>query len=278
MPPRKKRPLKKGEVGIDYMPEVDPYEDMDVEGLIDFGDYVPPNQEKQLVPEPPTYEEALQDILEGNKEFYIDPQYFPQEPYDIPPPEYDDDNEIDYVIDDDDFKQYILEQMEITSYTDVDNQLKEPVMTPKTTKAYLNKIIKKASKGLKKLNGYKRNVTYKFDNGIISDAEREMQNKTIDDIRVTLKEYKKFYETKLETIKGSGIKGKGRKQRGGNVIFFNDAKQLLKKLELIIGERLAGNTSIEMRNMGVTILDTLLKMLTINRSQYNKLYNQHFKI
>ena len=43
--PRKKQPLKKKEVGIDYMPEVDPYEDMDVEGLIDFGDYVPPQQE-----------------------------------------------------------------------------------------------------------------------------------------------------------------------------------------------------------------------------------------
>ena len=44
-PQRKKRPPKKGEVGIDYAPEVDPYEDMDVEGLIDFGDYVPPQQE-----------------------------------------------------------------------------------------------------------------------------------------------------------------------------------------------------------------------------------------
>ena len=30
-------------------------------------------------------------------------------------------------------------------------------------------------------------------------------------------------------------------------------------MELIIGERLAGNTSIEMRNMGVALLDTLLK-------------------
>ena len=52
LPPRKKRPPKKKEVGIDYMPEVDPYEDMDVEGLIDFGDYVPPQQEKQLGPIP----------------------------------------------------------------------------------------------------------------------------------------------------------------------------------------------------------------------------------
>ena len=78
-------------------------------------------------------------------------------------------------------------------------------------------------------------------------------------------------------MKGSGIKGRGRRQRGGNVVFFNDVKQLLKKLELIIGEVIAGNTSIQMRNTGVSILDMLLKMAKINRSQYNKLYNQYFK-
>ena len=79
-------------------------------------------------------------------------------------------------------------------------------------------------------------------------------------------------------MKGSGIKTRRKKQHGGNVIFFNDPKQLVKKLELIIGEVLAGNTSIQMRNTGVVILDTLLRMATINRSQYNKLYNQYFKV
>ena len=72
-------------------------------------------------------------------------------------------------------------------------------------------------------------------------------------------------ELKIEQ-KGSGIRGRGRKQRGGNVMFFNDVNQLLKKLELIIGEILAGNASIKMRNMGVNILDTLLKIATINGS------------
>ena len=81
-----------------------------------------------------------------------------------------------------------------------------------------------------------------------------------------------------KVIEGPGIKGRGRKQRGGNVMFFNDAKQLLKKLELIIGEVLAGNTSIQIRNAGVNILDKLLRMSTINRPQYNKLYNQYFKV
>jgi len=61
MPQMKKRPPKKVEEGIDCAPEVDPYEDMDVEGLINFGDYVPPQQDKQIAPKPPTYEEYLQD-------------------------------------------------------------------------------------------------------------------------------------------------------------------------------------------------------------------------
>ena len=38
IPRRIKRPHEKVDPGIDYAPEVDPYEDMDVEGLIDFGD------------------------------------------------------------------------------------------------------------------------------------------------------------------------------------------------------------------------------------------------
>ena len=90
-----------------------------------------------------------------------------------------------------------------------------------------------------------------------------------------MNEYIKYHENKLNTIKGSGIR---RKQRGGNVMFFNNPKELLKKLEPIIGERLAGNTSIEMRNMGVALLDTLLKTLAINKAQYEKLYKNYFKI
>ena len=35
---------------------------MDVEGLIYYGDYVSPQQQKQLVPTPPSYEEALKEL------------------------------------------------------------------------------------------------------------------------------------------------------------------------------------------------------------------------
>ena len=276
MPQRRKRPPEKVEPGIDYMPEVDPYEDMDVEGLINFGDYVAPQQEKQLVPKPPTYEESLEDILEG-KEIYVDPQYFPQNPQELPP-EYNDDEEVDYVMDDEDISKEILDDIGIPNYENVDNILNQPEMNPKKTKAYLKKVINDAKFKRSQLNGFKANVTKKYKSGKKSEAERQMQNKRISNARVTLNGYIDHYNTKLATIKGSGIRGRGRKQRGGNVMFFNDVNQLLKKLELIIGEVLAGNTSIKMRNTGVAILDMLLRTATISRPQYSKLYNQYFKV
>ena len=276
-PQRRKRPLKKGEVGIDYAPEVDPYEDMDVEGLIDFGDYVPPQQNKQLVPKPPTYEESLKDIMEGKKEIYVDPQYLPQDPQELPP-EYDDDEGVDYEIADDDLKREIFDDLGIANYEDVDYRLNQPEMSPDKTKMYLKKVIKDAEFKRKQLGGYKSKVTKDYKNGVISAADRQIKNKQLDDARAVLNEYINNHNTKLKTITGSGIKGRRRKQRGGNVMFFNDVKQLLNKLELIIGEIIAGNTSIQMRNTGVNILDTLLRMSTINKPQYNKLYKKYFKI
>ena len=273
MPQRRKRPPMKGEVpnyGIDIEDEV---EDMGLDDL--FGDYVPPQQEKQIVPKPPTYKESFEDMLKG-KEIYVDPQYFPQDPQELPP-EYDDDEEVDYAIDDEDLIKETLEDIGIPDYENVELKLNQQEMTPQKTKTYLNKIIKDANFKRKQLNGFRANVTKKYKNGEISEADRQVMNKRISNARVTLNEYIKHYNTKLKTMKGSGIKGRGRRQRGGNVVFFNDVKQLLKKLELIIGEVIAGNTSIQMRNTGVSILDMLLKMAKINRSQYNKLYNQYFK-
>ena len=41
---------------------------------------------------------------------------------------------------------------------------------------------------------------------------------------------------------------------------------------------MAGNTSITMRNMGVALLDTLLKSSSINKAQHEKIYKTYFKI
>ena len=45
-----------------------------------------------------------------------------------------------------------------------------------------------------------------------------------------------------------------------------------------MGEVLTGNTSIDMRNMGVAILDKLLKTSAINKAQHAKLHKQYFNI
>ena len=145
-------------------------------------------------------------------------------------------------------------------------------MTQQKNRKYVNKIINEAKTRRNQLKGYKSHITKRYKIGSISEAAREIQNKRIDNARVTLNVYIKHYETKFKTMQGSGNK------RGGNVIFFNDPKQLLKKSEFIVGEILASNTSIQMRNMGVPMLDTLLKMSTMNRSQYDKLYKKYFKI
>ena len=139
-------------------------------------------------------------------------------------------------------------------------------------------MIKKAETERKKIGGYKAKITKDYYKGVLTADDRQTMNKRLDDARSILNEYINYHKTKLETITGSGIKGRGRKQRGGNIMFFNDPKQLLNKLELIIGEVIAGNTSIQMRNTGVNILDTLLRMSTINKPQYNKLYKKYFKV
>ena len=266
---RKKRPLKNGEVpnyGIDIEDEV---EDMGLDDL--FEQPVLPQEDKQIVPMPPTYEQSLQDLLEGKKEIYVNPQYFPEEPE--LPPEYDEDNEIDYGINDEDMDNEILGDLGLQNYDSVEKVINQQEMTQQKNKKYLNKIINEAKTKRNQLKGYKTSITKQFNSGLISEAMKQQENKRIHNARKTLNEYIKHYENKIETIKGSGRK----KQKGGNVIFFNKPKELVKKLDLIVGEILAGNTSIDMRNMGVSILDTLLKMSTINRSQYGKLYKQYFK-
>ena len=72
--------------------------------------------------------------------------------------------------------------------------------------------------------------------------------------------------------------GGGGGQRGRGVYFYNNAKELLQKLTLIIGEMEAGNNSIEMRNTGQSILDALLRSKAMNKAQYQKLVKKHFKI
>ena len=233
-------------------------------GLDDFFDEgLVPENKKQIVSKPPTYEESLKDILEGKKQIYVDPQYLP--------PEYEEDEEIDYALDEEDSDNMILDDLGLSNYDDIEKQLKQPEMTPRKIKRYIDKKLTDANIKRNQLKGRKSQVSHAYNKGKIGEAQKTMDYKRIDNASAVLNQYIKHYENKLK--EGSGLK-----KRGGNIVFFNDAKQLLKKLELIVGEISAGNTSIEMRNTGVAILDMLLKTSKINKAQHEKLYKTYFKI
>ena len=91
--------------------------------MIFFDEGLVPENKKQIVPKPPTYEESLKDILEGKKQIYVDPQYFPEEPQDMPP-EYEEDEEIDYALDEEDSANMILDELELSNYDDIEKRLK----------------------------------------------------------------------------------------------------------------------------------------------------------
>ena len=242
-------------------------------GLDDFFDEgLAPENKKQIVPKPPTYKESLKDVLEGKKQMYVDPQYFPEEPQDLPP-EYEEDEEIDYALDEEDSANMILDDLELSNYDDIEKQIIQPEMTPRKIKRYIDKKLKDAEFRRNQLKGYKSNISKDYNKGKIGEAQKTMDYKRIDNASAVLNQYIKHYANKVKTMKGSGLK-----KRGGNIVFFNDVKQLLKKLELIVGEISAGNTSIEMRNTGVAILDMLLKTSKINKAQHEKLYKTYFKI
>ena len=263
--PRKKK-AKTAE--IDYFPEVDPFEDMDVEGL--FEDPVPPQSKKQISAAPPTYEEIIQEVGED-------------------PPEYDEDEFPDYgleagdeteaeteILTQEDIAEIsdpILADLNILSYNTVDAALASSETSATQKKNFLEKsVIPDAIFRRNQLKGYKSSITKQFKKGEISQSFRDKQNTRIDRSFKVLNEYIKYYQQK-STKMGSGL----RRKKGGSIRFFSNPKELLQKLEVIIGSILAGNTNREIRNTGVEILDFLLKEGAINKSQHERIFKKYFK-
>ena len=267
--PLRRLAKKKGPVpdyGIAIDDEVPDY------GLDDlFGEQVQPQNNKQLVPKPPSYEDVLNDIKSGEKKMYIDPEYM-YESEDLPP-EYEEEGP-DYNITEEDAINQALDTLGIPNYNDIESRLNEPDMNNIKMKAYLNKILKNAKDQRSKLTGYSTDVTKKLKSGLISEAEAQYRRKVIKDTRKVLTDYIGYNNQRLKSVQGSGLKVK----RGGQVQFFNNPTEMIKKLELIIGSMVAGNNSIELRNTGVALLSILLRNSILNRSQYNKLYKNYFNV
>lgn len=277
--PIKRKPVKKGEVP-DYGISIDDeLEDFDLDNLYadDIGQTT-----KEIVPKPPSYEDSLQDLIEGKKQIYMNPDLdLPEEP-----PIYDYDEGPDYGImsedeeeDDDeevDDENSLLDELDLPNYDSVQKQLDDTTMNQTKTTKYLKKIIRNASYKQNQLKASKANITKAYKKGQISETEKNLKHEQLNSAFVALKNYISFYDNQLKTKKGSGIKNK--KGGGGNIIFFNNPKQLIKKLEIIIGSMMAGNTSKEIRDTGVAISDMLLKTSSINKAQHETLYKKYFKI
>ena len=101
-------------------------------------------------------------------------------PYEAPPeyeyPEDDDDEDVDYTLDKEDTDNAILDDIGLRSYDNVEKTLNQEIMTPEKQKIYLNKVISDAIKKRQQLNGYKADVTKKFNSGEISESEKQLKN------------------------------------------------------------------------------------------------------
>ena len=218
---KKKRPVPDYGIAIDD--EVPDY------GLDDLFDQpVLPENEKQIVPKPPSYEDVLKDLASGEKRIHIDPEYM-YEPEDLPP-EYEEEVP-DYEILEEDAIDQVLDELEISNYEEVELQLQQEDMNDKKRKSYLTKTIKKAKEKRQQLNGYWSDTTKKLNSGLITEAEAQYRRKILQDTRKVLTDYMNYHQQKLQklkSIKGSGLKKKTK--RGGRVMFFNNPTEMIKNL------------------------------------------------
>ena len=210
------------EGGIDYAPEVDPYEDMDVEGLLNLEDYVapgvPPQAEKQIAKMPskaPKYE------MDPSFWQLSDPPplYEEKDPLAIEGPP-DDDGDDDKYVDakeEQEDPNKILDQLYLPNYNDVEMRLNEPEMTATKQRNYLQKVVKDADTRRRQAVAMKSNATNDFKAGKITQEERKRINEMSDKSQKNIKDYMNYYKNRSKTIKGDGAK---RSQRGKGAYFF----------------------------------------------------------
>ena len=271
------------EGGIDYVPEVDPYEDMDIEGLLNLEDYVDPQVEKQIakIPSkapkyemdpsfwqlstdpPPLYEEKDPLAIESPLKIIREDEYeFGEAEYSEAKAEGEEEGDSQSEVN------KILDGLDLPNYDDVEKRLAEPEMTATLKRNYLQKVIKDVDRRRRQVIAFKSDATKKFNKGQITAEQRNLAHEKSDGLRKEINAYINHYKFKSKTIKGYGLR---RGQEEEAPIFL-----MMQKLTLIIAEMEAGNTSINMRNMGQTILDALFRSKHLNKQQYGQLVKKYF--
>ena len=108
----------------------------------------------------------------------------------------------------------ILDQLGLPNYDDVEMRLAEPEMTETKQRNYLEKVVKDAETARERAVAMKSNATISFNKGEITGEERDLAHNRSNLLQKEIKDYKKHYQSKIKTIKGSG------KQRGRGAYFF----------------------------------------------------------
>ena len=166
----------------------------------------------------------------------------------------------------------ILDSLKLLNYDDVEMKLAEPEITGTKQRNYVHKVIKDAETRRRQVISMKSNATIKFNEGQISEEFKNAIHKSSGKFRKGINDFIKHYKYKSKIIRGYGLK------RGIGVYFFNNGKEMLEKLTVIVGEIQAGNNSLKMRNTGQNILDAMLSSKNINKSQYQKLVKKYFSV
>ena len=95
------------------------------------------------------------------------------------PPEYEEDEEIDYALDEEDSANMILDDLGFSNYDDIEKQLNQPEMTQQKIKLFVNKKLKDAEFKRHQLKGYKSQVSQAYNKGKIGEAQKTMDYKEL---------------------------------------------------------------------------------------------------
>ena len=151
----------------------------------------------------------------------------------------------------------------------MEKRLAEPEINYEHRQNYLKTVYKNAEMRRKQVAVMKTQASNKLKRGEITTEEKDQIYKESNRLQGPIIAFKNKMRQKMKSFKGKGV------QRGRGVVFYNNPQELLEQLAVILGEMEAGNTSIKMRNMGPTIVDTLLKNKSINKSSYQKIVKKY---
>ena len=170
----------------------------------------------------------------------------------------------------------LLDQLKLPNYDEVEKRLAEPEVNYERRQNYLQKVYKDAETRRKQVAAMKMQASNRLQRGEITAEEKDQICGESNRLQGSIIKFKNKMKQKMKSLKGKGVR-RGT-QRGKGVVFYNNPQELLKKLAVILGEMEAGNTSTKMRNMGQTIMDTLLENKSINKSSYQKIVKKYFPL